>query len=69
MISKRKKTVIKIHPVGRKTKTIKKKIIAGIEFSEEQFAEIQEAFNEFDIDGDGTITTKVSYGQEKMDPF
>ena len=46
-------------PIGRKTKTSKKKIIAGIEFSEEQFAEIQEAFKEFDIDGDGTITTKV----------
>ena len=45
--------------IGRKTKTIKKKIIAGIEFSEEQFSEIQEAFKEFDLDGDGTITTKV----------
>ena len=55
--------------IGRKTKTIKKKIIAGIEFSEEQFSEIQEAFNEFDIDGDGTITTKVGYKQEKMDRF
>ena len=36
-----------------------KKVIAGVELSKEQIDEIKEAFLEFDIDGDGTITTKA----------
>ena len=42
-----------------KNRKIEKKVIDGVELSEEQVDEIKEAFIEFDIDGDGTITTKV----------
>ena len=49
-----------------KSKTIKKKVIGGVELSEEQVDEIKEAFIEFDIDGDGTITTKVRHDTEKI---
>ena len=34
------------------------KVIAGVELAEETIEEIKEAFLEFDIDSDGTITTK-----------
>ena len=30
-----------------------------VEFTEQQVEEFKEAFSEFDIDGDGTITTQV----------
>ena len=33
--------------------------IGDVEFSEQQVEEFKEAFSEFDIDGDGTITTQV----------
>ena len=36
-----------------------KQVIAGVELSEDQVEEIREAFIEFDMDADGTITTKV----------
>ena len=36
------------------------KVIAGIELAEETIDEIKEAFQEFDIDSDGTITTQVT---------
>ena len=39
--------------------TGRKKVIAGVELSEEQIDEIKEAFLEFDMDCDGTITTQV----------
>ena len=39
-----------------------KKVIAGVELSEDTIEEIKEAFLEFDMDGDGTITTKVEWG-------
>ena len=42
-----------------KNRKIEKKVIDGVELSKEQVDEIKEAFIEFDIDGDGTITTKV----------
>ena len=35
------------------------KVIAGVELSEKQIDEIKEAFLEFDMDSDGTITTEV----------
>ena len=38
--------------------TVKKKM-AHLELSDQQVEEFREAFNEFDIDGDGTITTQV----------
>ena len=37
------------------------KVIAGIELAEETINEIKEAFLEFDIDSDGTITTQVTF--------
>ena len=46
-------------PMRNKNRKIEKKVIDGVELSEEQVDEIKEAFVEFDIDGDGTITTKV----------
>ena len=36
-----------------------KKVIAGVELDEKTIHEIKEAFLEFDIDSDGTITTQV----------
>ena len=47
------------NPIQKKNKKVNKKVIDGVELSEEQVDEIKEAFIEFDIDGDGTITTKV----------
>ena len=38
-----------------------KKVIAGVDLSEDTIEEIKEAFLEFDMDGDGTITTKVEW--------
>ena len=38
----------------------KMKVIAGVELSEDTIDEIKEAFLEFDMDGDGTITTQVT---------
>ena len=38
-----------------------KKVIAGVELAEETIDEIKEAFLEFDIDSDGTITTQVLF--------
>ena len=38
-----------------------KKVIAGVELSEDTIEEIKEAFLEFDMDCDGTITTKVEW--------
>ena len=38
-----------------------KKVIAGVELAEETIDEIKEAFLEFDIDSDGTITTQVFF--------
>ena len=35
------------------------KKIGDVEFSEQQVEEFREAFLEFDMDGDGTITTQV----------
>ena len=46
-------------PMVNKNRKIEKKVIDGVELSKEQVDEIKEAFIEFDIDGDGTITTKV----------
>ena len=43
----------------RENMTVRKKVIAGVELSEEQIDEIKEAFLEFDMDCDGTITTQV----------
>ena len=43
----------------RENMTGRKKVIAGVELSEEQIDEIKEAFLEFDMDCDGTITTQV----------
>ena len=31
-----------------------------VEFTKEQIADYQEAFTQFDIDGDGTVTTQVN---------
>ena len=45
-----------LHDTGNKEKD---KLIAGMEISEEQIGEIKEAFIEFDMDDDGTITTKA----------
>ena len=48
-------------PEGREAKKgYQKKVIAGVELSEETIDEIKEAFLEFDMDCDGTITTKVN---------
>ena len=48
-------------PEGRKAKKgYQMKVIAGVELSEETIGEIKEAFLEFDMDCDGTITTKVN---------
>ena len=33
--------------------------VGDVEFTEQQVEEFKEAFSEFDIDGDGTITTQV----------
>ena len=63
-------TELKLNLVGREfsdaaaksveeEKFVKKKVIAGVELSEETIDEIKEAFLEFDIDCDGTITTQV----------
>ena len=47
-------------PEGREAKNgYQMKVIAGVELSEETVEEIKEAFLEFDMDCDGTITTKV----------
>ena len=47
-------------PEGREAKKgYQMKVIAGVELSEETIDEIKEAFLEFDMDCDGTITTKV----------
>ena len=47
-------------PEGRNDKKgDQKKVIAGVELSEDQIDEIKEAFLEFDMDSDGTITTSV----------
>ena len=35
------------------------KKVGDVEFSDQQVEEFKEAFSEFDIDGDGTITTQV----------
>ena len=43
----------------RENMAVRKKVIAGVELSEEQIDEIKEAFLEFDMDCDGTITTQV----------
>ena len=42
-----------------KVKSGRMKVIAGMELPEETIEEIKEAFLEFDIDSDGTITTQV----------
>ena len=42
-----------------KRKEEQKKVIAGVELAEETIEEIKEAFLEFDIDSDGTITTQA----------
>ena len=34
--------------------------VGDVEFTEQQVEEFKEAFSEFDIDGDGTITTQVN---------
>ena len=44
---------------GDKRKEEQKKVIAGVELAEDTIEEIKEAFLEFDIDSDGTITTQV----------
>ena len=38
---------------------VAKKKIGDVEFNEQQLEEFREAFNEFDIDGDGTISSQV----------
>ena len=45
--------------IVEKRKDVQKKVIAGVELAEETIDEIKEAFLEFDIDSDGTITTQV----------
>ena len=35
--------------------------VGDVEFTEQQVEEFKEAFSEFDIDGDGTITTQVKH--------
>ena len=37
-----------------------------VDFTEEQIEEYQEAFTEFDIDGDGTVTTQVENSSKKL---
>ena len=44
---------------GDRRKEEQKKVIAGVELAEDTIEEIKEAFLEFDIDSDGTITTQV----------
>ena len=48
-----------IHVNRKEEKHEQMKVIAGIELNEETIDEIKEAFLEFDIDSDGTITTQV----------
>ena len=41
--------------------------MAGDKMSEEQIAELKQAFNEFDVDGGGTInTTELGYAMRAM---
>ena len=47
--------------IVEKRKDVQKKVIAGVELAEETIDEIKEAFLEFDIDSDGTITTQVVF--------
>ena len=54
------------NPIQKKNKKVNKKVIDGVELSEEQVDEIKDAFVEFDIDGDGTITTKVRKEAERL---
>ena len=53
-------------PEGRDNKKgDQKKVIAGVELSEDLIDEIKEAFLEFDMDSDGTITSSVSFWMKK----
>ena len=51
--------------IVEKRKDVQKKVIAGVELSDETIDEIKEAFLEFDIDSDGTITTQVLFHSVK----
>jgi Ca2+-binding EF-hand superfamily protein len=52
-------TSSEIPEIEKEEKCEQMKVIAGIELAEETIDEIKEAFLEFDIDSDGTITTQV----------
>ena len=54
-------TAKEIPEIKKEEKCEQMKVIAGIELAEETIDEIKEAFLEFDIDSDGTITTQVTF--------
>ena len=45
--------------VDAKCPSLKPKKIGDVEYSQQQMEEFREAFHEFDIDGDGTISCQV----------
>ena len=47
------------------TEYVGKTKFGDVEFTKDQIADYQEAFTQFDIDGDGTVTTQVNYLQNR----
>ena len=45
------------------TEYVGKTKFGDVEFTKDQIADYQEAFTQFDIDGDGTVTTQVDHLQ------
>ena len=62
-------TSSEIPEIKKEEKCEQMKVIAGIELAGETIDEIKEAFLEFDIDSDGTITTQVLPSQEMLNLF
>ena len=56
-------TAKEIPEIKKEEKCEQMKVIAGIELAEETIDEIKEAFLEFDIDSDGTITIQVTFSK------
>ena len=50
------------------TEYVGKTKFGDVEFTKDQIADYQEAFTQFDIDGDGTVTTQVNHfrGQKEI---
>ncbi len=47
------------------TEYLGKTKFGDVEFTKDQITDYQEAFTQFDIDGDGTVTTQVNHSQNR----